>query len=74
MSTLTKNATLAYSVGGVQRKLWNGIFIVKISDTPGLGEWLYGQTLPLVEDDPEPTNWCYYDDYFRYVMKLPIVD
>jgi hypothetical protein len=54
--------------------VWNDMRLVKISDVPGFGAWLYGQTLPLVEDDANPYDWAYYGDYVRFVEKLPIID
>ena len=56
-------------------KFWNGMMLVKISDVgDNFREWLWGQTIPLVEDDPEPTNWAYIWDWERYVNKQPIID
>ena len=56
-------------------KLWHGMKLAKISDVGDeFKEWLYGQTLPLVEDDPEPMNWAYYWDYERFINGLPIID
>jgi len=55
-------------------KIWQGMKLVKISDVPGFDDWLYGQTLPVVEDDPEPLNWAYYDDYRRCTNGLPVID
>jgi hypothetical protein len=56
-------------------KTWHGIEIVKISSVGGnFSDWLYGQTLPLVEDDENPTNWAYYSDYLRWANGLPIID
>lgn len=59
-------------------KEWlHGIKVVKISSTPDpekLIEWLSGQTIPLVEDDDTPFDWCYSWDYERFVRKLPVID
>jgi len=60
-------------------KIWEptGIKIVKISTTERpkeFCEWLYGQTLPMVEDDPEPTGWAYYWDYERFINNYPVID
>lgn len=58
---------------------WNGMTLVKISDVgKEFNEWLYGQTIPLVEEmelnDGSPFNWAYYGDYYRFINKLPIID
>lgn len=53
---------------------WKGMTLVCVSDVKGFGEWLSGQTMPLVDDDAEPTNWAYYHDYLRYVQGLPCID
>jgi len=66
--------TGAFKVLGVTRKLWNGMYIVKISDVPGFRDWLYGQTQPWIHDDEGPSGWAYYDDFYRYTMNLPIID
>lgn len=56
-------------------KTWCGTKIVKISEVDvAFSDWLYGQTLPLVEDDKNPTDWAYYADYLRWVNGLPIID
>ena len=56
-------------------KTWCGMKIIKISDVGGnFSDWLNGQTLPLVEDDDNSTNWAYYDDYLRWVNGLPVID
>jgi len=53
----------------------NGIWIVKISEVGDeFFKWLHGQTLPLVEEDENPTGWAYYCDYSRFMNGLPIVD
>lgn len=54
--------------------IWKGIKLVRISSVPGFGEWLYGQTIPLVEDDPNPTDWAYYWDYQNFKRKGRITD
>ena len=54
---------------------WHDMKLVKISD---VGEdflkWLYGQTLPLVEEDENPMDWAYYWDYERFSKGLNVVD
>ncbi len=56
-------------------KTWCGMKIIKISDIDAsFSDWLYGQTLPLVEDDETPTDWAYYDDYLRWANGLPVID
>jgi hypothetical protein len=54
--------------------IWHEMELVKISDVPGFADWLYGQTLPYVEDDPTPTDWAYEWDYDRFINHLPIID
>lgn len=55
--------------------IWNDIKIVKISDVGDkFYKWLYGQTLPLVEEDENPTGWAYYWDYERFINNLPVID
>lgn len=63
----------------ITTKIWDptGIKIVKISTTEHpqeFCEWLYGQTLPMVDDDPEPTGWAYYWDYERFINNYPVID
>jgi len=53
---------------------WNGMDLVNMDDVPGLRAWMYGQTMPLVADDPSPYSWVYYDDYRRFINGLPIID
>ena len=56
---------------------WHGIWIVKISEIDNKEEfskWLYGQTLPYVEEDENPTNWAYYGDYSRWIRGLDVID
>jgi hypothetical protein len=53
---------------------WYGMKLVRISSTKGLAEWLYGQTIPLVEDNETPYDWCYYSDWERFVRQFPIID
>ena len=56
-------------------KIWHGMKIVNVSSVGGnFFEWLSGQTLPLVEDDENPTYWAYYSDYLRWANGLPIID
>lgn len=57
-----------------ERKIWHGMELVRVSDVVGFGAWLRGQTMPLVEDDPNPYDWAYASDYYRFVEKLPIID
>jgi len=54
--------------------IWHGMIIVKISEVPGFGDWLYGQTLPYVEEDSNPTDWAYYGDFVRFVDKKGVID
>jgi hypothetical protein len=58
----------------VETLLWHGMTFVRISDVRGFGEWLEGQTMPLVEDNETPTDWAYLDDFIRYTRHLPIID
>lgn len=53
---------------------FDGMWIVKISDKPGFSEWLYGQTLPYVEEDSNPCDWAYYNDYARFKLGLGVID
>jgi hypothetical protein len=58
---------------------WNGMKLVKISDVSvEFRRWLYGQTLPLVDDetvnDGRPFDWAYESDYYRFINNLPIID
>ena len=48
-------------------KRWKGMKLVKVSDVPGFDKWLYGQTMPVVEGDPEPFNWAYWVDYETFI-------
>lgn len=58
-----------------QRMIWNGMPLIKISDVPGFADWLSGQTLPYVNDDDlDPCDWAFEDDYIRFVNKKPIID
>lgn len=59
---------------GPEIKEYHGISLVRISDKPGFREWLYGQTIPYVEEDENPTDWAYYDDWYRFSRNLPIID
>lgn len=55
--------------------IWHGMKLVRVSDVGSeFANWLYGQTLPLVEDNDTKTDWAFYWDYERYVKGLPIVD
>ena len=49
-------------------------FVVRISNIPGFGAWLYGQTMPYVSSLANPTDWAYYDDYLRFMRGLPVID
>jgi hypothetical protein len=54
---------------------WNNMMLVRISDcSKAFAKWLSGQTLPYVDKNSKPSDWCYYWDYFRYINKLPIID
>ena len=57
-----------------QKIIWHDMYLIRISDVPGFREWLWGQTCPLVDDDPDPLDWAYFDDYERYINGLPIID
>ena len=54
--------------------VWHDMMLVRISSVDGFNEWLHGQTLPLVEDNDNPTDWAYIWDYERFVRGLPIID
>jgi hypothetical protein len=54
---------------------WNGMKLVRISDVgERFSKWLNGQTIPLVEDNKNPTDWAYYQDYVRFVNNLRVID
>ena len=55
---------------------WHGIHIIKISEINNekFNKWMYGQTYPLVEEDENPTDWCYFSDYIRWLNGLPVID
>jgi hypothetical protein len=54
---------------------WKGMKLVRVSDVgEKFAKWLYGQTLPFVEDNETPTDWAYYWDYERFISNLPVVD
>jgi hypothetical protein len=58
-------------------RTWNGISIVQISlvdNKEEFAKWLYGQTLPWVEEDENPTDWAYYADYIRWLNHQLIID
>jgi len=56
-------------------RVWHKIWIVKISDVgEEFAKWLNNQTMPLVEEDENSTNWAYFGDYSRFIHKLPIID
>ena len=54
--------------------MWDGHTLIRISSVPGFAKWLYGQTLPLVDNDPDPFDWAYYYDYVRFTHNLPVID
>jgi hypothetical protein len=54
--------------------VWNKMKLVRISTVPGFSEWLNGQTIPYVEGDPTPTDWAYFDDYYRYIRNMEVID
>ena len=59
----------------VTTMLWHDMTLVKISDVgEDFKKWLYGQTVPYVEEDINPFDWAYSWDYDRYVKHLPIID
>ena len=62
------------TVAKPQTMIWHGMDLVRMSDVPGLIAWMYGQTMPLVSDDPDPFDWVYYEDYYRFINKLPVID
>jgi hypothetical protein len=51
---------------------WKVVRISSVGDK--FREWLYGQTLPLLEGDDNPFDWAYYADYERFIKGLPIID
>jgi hypothetical protein len=53
---------------------WYGMKLVRISSTNGFAEWLYGQTIPFVGDDPTPMDWAYSWDWERFVTHRPVID
>jgi len=58
-----------------ETKIWHDMKLVRISDVgEEFSRWLYGQTIPLVEDDPNPTDWAYYWDYRGFIRNLLITD
>lgn len=60
----------------VEIKIWvDGIKVVRISDAGDkFREWLSGQTVPFLENDPDPMDWAYYHDYLCFIQELPIID
>ena len=48
--------------------------IVKISEVKGFAKWLSGQTIPVVAGTDNPFDWAYYEDYERFIKKLPVID
>lgn len=43
------------------------IYVVKISETEqSFQEWMNGQTFPVIEEDENPSGWCYLHDYSRW--------
>jgi hypothetical protein len=54
---------------------WHRIWIVKVSDVgEEFATWLAGQTVPIISEDENPTDWAFYSDYSRYVNKMEIID
>lgn len=59
---------------------WNDIVIVKIDsvldvvNNESFAGWLYGQTLPYVDGDENPTGWAYSWDYERFINRKGIID
>lgn len=63
----------------IEVRWFDGMEIIKISDIPEpykteFKNWLFGQTLPLVTDDPEPNNWAYVNDFLRFISNKEIID
>lgn len=55
--------------------IWHKIHLVKTADVgTDFISWLYGQTMPYVAEDKNPTGWAYYEDYLRYINGLPVID
>lgn len=59
--------------------LWNSMKLVRMSDVPGLKEWMWGQTMPLVLNDElaaedDRYDWVYVWDYERFIKGLPVID
>jgi hypothetical protein len=53
--------------GNPTTAVWHKMWIVKISDVgQEFAEWLHGQTLPVVTEDENPTDWAYYHDYCKF--------
>jgi len=50
-------------------KDWFGLYIVRISHVPGFSEWLHGHVCPVIEDDPDPTDWAYLWEYERFIQE-----
>lgn len=49
--------------------------IIKISDIgENFRKWLYGQTVPYIEELDDPDDWAYYWDYLRWKNNQPIID
>jgi len=57
-----------------RRMTWHGTELVRVSDVPGLREWMWGQTMPFVADDLNPYDWAYVWDYERFIEGLPVID
>ena len=54
---------------------FDGLVIVRISDVgKDFANWLYGQTLPLLEELDDPSDWAYYWDYLRWKNHQPLID
>lgn len=41
--------------------------VVRVSDVTGFIDWLNDQTMPVVEGNPTPFDWAYYEDYERFI-------
>jgi len=57
-----------------ETKMWKGMKLVRVSDVEGFGDWLTGQTMPMVEGDKTPFDWAFIGDYERFIAGLPIID
>jgi hypothetical protein len=55
-------------------KFWNDMAVVRISAFKGFGEWLHGQTVPFIADDPDPLDWAYLADWIRFMKGKRVID